>query len=1512
MTSYNPAKIAVTSYLHNQSAISLKQSQAQGQEPSKKSKSRGSLSPGASPPPGAPVRDAASLKSIKYGPGHEKYPSWPAAQGDFHAEGAPGTGPNAAAAPQTGSSRSKSWADQTHYPKEKPAALARPYNKRSNASFTQQLKTVMERCEKISPETFECRGPMGPPGGGGAGARKTPEVFLPPVDRDGKPLGTEEYSVPSPPERDVSLSLMAEPQLTEADLEEYARTYHDSSHSQIESDYSSCYEDVDISQSHLTRAELEQYTRDCEGRPTHVHQPSYAQSEGYHSYVSSTDSTTTPFLDRLRCDNEAVVGMNESRAGRDSSASSGSSSETLKWHGSLSDVSVSGSSCGGHQQLIAHSAKVQTPQRHHSESVLYLGQANAAWQSNVQRNNQINSQMRKLFPVSTYTVQPSEAVSPRSQPSLSVAERITRLERQQPQQHQQAAQSARYSFLDPDKRHKVPDNSLKAIQKKALLSFYERHHSTWRSEPQLSPTSAPPPQPPPRPRNLNLPSRRSSLADSASGYWKESEDDNGGLSPESHHFKENPRHQHSSSCGSLSTVVLGPLIMGPSISVDDWVPERPPKKPHLRSSFPGSLPQRTPSPDLPPPSPPPVVEDEVFDTDEPLPPPPPEAENPAWNADRTCDSPAPPILPKRTNNFCATDQKKSEVERYYENRDNLQRLANDSSISLANQISKSDESQFYENPDDVKLVEKSRSSPRNVQDVNSGSKLSSILERRKQFEQIEEHSYSNYAILNSLSQSSKNLPGPQVPVERKSSFSRNSIANRNNGVNKRLSNNNSDIAFTSEDIAAVKARENLARKSSVRRDAISKKAMFPAKKPVYQSESSVSRLASAVQKLSTNGTVESASFLPIQKHIEPERSGHGLSRPTNNLGSRAPHLPPTLPAQCPPTQHQISQSKASYLAYRREPRDRERGLPNFEGSYKRTSSPSRINVSINNNNNNSIDNLLTEAEPEKEEVTIQLKPLSAVKCPEAAPARGATTPPTPTSQLGVAPGPGSGVTGGAPLPEHSQTLPKYAESGCRRVARTPRTQSDPSTTRNVQSQSTSSLSKSVSASASDDLLRSQSDVSTVGSSESGYSSSSIAVSSVAPSPTIHPSPSASAAASLEPLPTLALQSQQTKGEAELNSVPQKTCTETQCNLESESESSLAECISEPLKLVQRSEVILRINSSTSDAASQTESSARTPSPNSRTESTSPPLLRPKKQEELECEQLSRDLVSQLPVSDKLHGILGSEKSSAPGPDVKKSTDYVSGLFKLDIVPRSRSSIAIAEQSLPAEQDKISLPDSQENVLPANSTYFTTSECKAKLINLCSQTQSEQENVLGNLHQKKAELVSRLDRKLNVLREEALAVAEEGKMNDLLGENVSKRVNSLARPHESAKFKLHVQEIGHITSLLLGLSGRLARAENALLSLPTDHSDRKTLEEKRDKLLGQLEEAKLLKENIDKRSTSVSAMLYRYLSAEEYADYDHFINMKAKLLIDSREINDKIQLGEEQLLALKETLNESPT
>ena len=73
--------------------------------------------------------------------------------------------------------------------------------------------------------------------------------------------------------------------------------------------------------------------------------------------------------------------------------------------------------------------------------------------------------------------------------------------------------------------------------------------------------------------------------------------------------------------------------------------------------------------------------------------------------------------------------------------------------------------------------------------------------------------------------------------------------------------------------------------------------------------------------------------------------------------------------------------------------------------------------------------------------------------------------------------------------------------------------------------------------------------------------------------------------------------------------------------------------------------------------------------------------------------------------------------------------------------------------------------------------------------------------------------------------------------------------------------------------------------------------------KRDKLCEQLEEARKLKLNIDRRSQQVATILRNYLNSDEFADYQHFIQMKAKLIMDSREIDDKLRLGEEQLAAL---------
>lgn len=82
-----------------------------------------------------------------------------------------------------------------------------------------QLKTVMERCEKIPAETYESRN---------RSSVEDESRLWPRVDREGKALGDAEYVVPSPPEREQQSQT-----LSHVDLEAYVRGYQDSQVPQV-------------------------------------------------------------------------------------------------------------------------------------------------------------------------------------------------------------------------------------------------------------------------------------------------------------------------------------------------------------------------------------------------------------------------------------------------------------------------------------------------------------------------------------------------------------------------------------------------------------------------------------------------------------------------------------------------------------------------------------------------------------------------------------------------------------------------------------------------------------------------------------------------------------------------------------------------------------------------------------------------------------------------------------------------------------------------------------------------------------------------------------------------------------------------------------------------------------------------------------------------------------------------------------------------------------------------------
>ncbi|KAM7375508.1 hypothetical protein PAMA_014563 [Pampus argenteus] len=218
-------------------------------------------------------------------------------------------------------------------------------------------------------------------------------------------------------------------------------------------------------------------------------------------------------------------------------------------------------------------------------------------------------------------------------------------------------------------------------------------------------------------------------------------------------------------------------------------------------------------------------------------------------------------------------------------------------------------------------------------------------------------------------------------------------------------------------------------------------------------------------------------------------------------------------------------------------------------------------------------------------------------------------------------------------------------------------------------------------------------------------------------------------------------------------------------------------------------------------------------------------------------------------------------------------------------------------------------------LVPSSSYYNTSAPKAELLIKMKDMQEQleeqdsEDELDVDLASKKQELISSLARKLEVLREARQSLQEDVEDNEALGREVEATVQHLCQPNQLDKFRMFVGDLDKVVSLLLSLSGRLARVENALNSLEDEAppEEKRTLTEKRKLLMRQHEDAKELKENLDRRECVVSGIMEAHLAAESLDDYRHFVKMKSALIIEQRKLEDKIKLGEEQLKCLVDSL-----
>uniref|UniRef100_A0A8C2ULX7 Shroom family member 2 n=1 Tax=Chinchilla lanigera TaxID=34839 RepID=A0A8C2ULX7_CHILA len=299
-------------------------------------------------------------------------------------------------------------------------------------------------------------------------------------------------------------------------------------------------------------------------------------------------------------------------------------------------------------------------------------------------------------------------------------------------------------------------------------------------------------------------------------------------------------------------------------------------------------------------------------------------------------------------------------------------------------------------------------------------------------------------------------------------------------------------------------------------------------------------------------------------------------------------------------------------------------------------------------------------------------------------------------------------------------------------------------------------------------------------------------------------------------------------------------------------------------------------------------------------------------EDLKSEELAREIV-------------GKDKSLAdildPSVKIRTTMDLMEGIF-----PKDEHLLEEAQQrrklhpKIPSprtaeeKKEEPSVPAAVS--LATNSTYYSTSAPKAELLIKMKDLRQQQEpeedsgsDLDHDLSLKKQELIDSIGRKLQVLREARESLLEDIQANNALGDEVEAIAKDVCKPNEFDKFRMFIGDLDKVVNLLLSLSGRLARVENALNNLEDSPSpgDRQSLLEKQRVLIQQHEDAKELKENLDRRERIVFDTLTAYLSEESLADYEHFVKMKSALIIEQRELEDKIHLGEEQLKCLLDSL-----
>ncbi|XP_068133569.1 protein Shroom1 isoform X2 [Hyperolius riggenbachi] len=271
-----------------------------------------------------------------------------------------------------------------------------------------------------------------------------------------------------------------------------------------------------------------------------------------------------------------------------------------------------------------------------------------------------------------------------------------------------------------------------------------------------------------------------------------------------------------------------------------------------------------------------------------------------------------------------------------------------------------------------------------------------------------------------------------------------------------------------------------------------------------------------------------------------------------------------------------------------------------------------------------------------------------------------------------------------------------------------------------------------------------------------------------------------------------------------------------------------------------------------------------------------------------------------------------------GVTVKASAEERCAELVKEIIAKDKS-LGHILKPLPVRESAVSLMQSLFNV--NISVLDKNRDCRPKTdrVNTEGMSKSHSKTMLllrrvsgeclDEITSKKLELISNLNSQLEEFFTQRELLLLEISENAVQGRDLEDVVKEVCKPNEYERYMMFIGDLEKVVSLLFCLTTRLARVEYFLSKTDenTDAEEMQSLKERHTLLSRQREDAKDLKDNLDRREQVVTGILAKYLTENQLEDYKHYVRLKTSYLIEQKDLDEKIKFHEEQLESLHNSI-----